>query len=188
MIIGLVGMTATGKTEIAKALNNYGISKVVTTTTRPMRPGEKAGIDYDFVSDEKFQKMVSNKEFAETTSYETVHGVWKYGTPINKLINSDTHVIILNPDGLKSLKDMPQLNMTVFHIQASEGTIRNRLRFRGDSQDEAERRIRADKKDFKNIESLVDFSIRNEGDMTPNMIAHIIFEISKIIKEEMSNG
>lgn len=182
MIIGLVGMTATGKTEIAKCLEEYGLKKIVTTTTRPMRPGEIEGIDYNFVSDNKFNKMKNNHEFLETTSYNTAYGIWQYGTPISSL--KDDGVIILNPDGAKVFKKLNYINSKLFLIQASEGVIRNRLRFRKDTEEEANRRIIADKHDFKNVDKLVDFSIRNEGDMTPEMVAHIIFEIYKLYKKE----
>lgn len=182
MIIGLVGMTATGKTEIAKCLEKYGLKKIVTTTTRPMRPGEIEGIDYDFISDKEFESIKSKNGFLETTSYNTVHGVWKYGTPINAL--KDDGVIILNPDGAKIIKELNQINSRLILIQASEGVIKNRLRFRKDTAEEAERRIAADKKDFRNINKIVDFSIRNEENMTPEIAAHIIFEIYKICKKE----
>lgn len=181
MIIGLVGMTATGKSEIAKELVKLGIPKIVTTTTRPNRSGEVDGVDYNFISDSKFEKMKKNHEFVETTSYNTVYGIWKYGTPISAL--RDDGVIILNPDGLKAFRDM-NINCKVFYIQASEGVVRNRLRFRGDSQEEADRRIKTDKKDFKNIDKLTNFTIRNEGEMTPKLAAHIIFEIYQILKKE----
>ncbi len=48
MII-LVGASASGKTEVAKLLaRKYGIRKVVTHSTRPLRSGEVNAVDYLF--------------------------------------------------------------------------------------------------------------------------------------------
>ena len=56
-MIVLSGPSASGKTEVAKRLmNQYGVKRVITTTTRPMRTGEVDGVDYLFVSKEKFKE------------------------------------------------------------------------------------------------------------------------------------
>ena len=54
-MIVLTGASASGKTEVAKLLFiKYDIKKVITHTTRPIRLGEKRGVDYHFVDVEKF--------------------------------------------------------------------------------------------------------------------------------------
>ena len=49
----------------------------VSYTTRAMRPGEKDGVDYNFVDLEKFREMVANHEFLEW-AHVFDH---RYGTP-----------------------------------------------------------------------------------------------------------
>lgn len=56
--IVLVGQTNSGKTTVAKLLEAYGYKRIVTYTTRPKRQGERDGIDYNFVTDEKFKSMI----------------------------------------------------------------------------------------------------------------------------------
>ena len=57
MII-LTGPSASGKTEIAKILfQKYGIKKVVSHTTRPLRRTEIPHIDYHCVSDENIKHL-----------------------------------------------------------------------------------------------------------------------------------
>ena len=63
--IVLVGQTNSGKTTVAKLLEAYGYKRIVTYTTRPKRQGERNGIDYNFVTDEKFKSMIKNGDFAE---------------------------------------------------------------------------------------------------------------------------
>jgi guanylate kinase len=68
-----------GKSTIARKLlaADSGLAMSVSATTRPMRPGEKDGVDYHFVDVAKFKDMVSNHEFLE---WAHVFG-HRYGTP-----------------------------------------------------------------------------------------------------------
>ena len=69
-MIVLAGPSASGKTEVAKYLaSHFNLTKIITTTTRPMRKGEVDGRDYFFVTIEKFNEMVENDEFVEYTVY-----------------------------------------------------------------------------------------------------------------------
>ena len=66
----LVGHSASGKTEIANELKkNYDIDKIVTYTTRKPRVGEVNKVDYNFVSEKKFLKLMQEGFFAETTYF-----------------------------------------------------------------------------------------------------------------------
>ena len=179
-MIALVGKTATGKTSICEELIKLGKNKIVTTTTRPMREGEVEGIDYNFVSDEKFEQMRNNNEFVETTKYNTVYGLWKYGTPFSSL--RDDGVIILNPDGLKAFKNLG-IDCFIFYIETPISIIRKRLEQRGDSSEESEKRIKTDNEDFKNINLYFDYIIENDGSKSIKDIAHKILEISKCYDE-----
>ncbi|MBY8824843.1 guanylate kinase [Sphingomonas colocasiae] len=68
-----------GKSTIARKLlaADSGLAMSVSATTRPMRPGEKDGVDYHFVDVAKFKDMVANHEFLE---WAHVFG-HRYGTP-----------------------------------------------------------------------------------------------------------
>ena len=93
----LLGPSASGKTESAKImLNRYPISRVVTCTTRPKRVNEIDGFDYQFVTEEEFDRLIETKYFAETATYNG----YRYGTPLNQL--RDDKLIILEPRGLAS--------------------------------------------------------------------------------------
>ncbi len=68
-----------GKSTIARKLlkADPSLAMSVSATTRPMRPGEKDGVDYHFVDVAKFKDMVANHEFLE---WAHVFG-HRYGTP-----------------------------------------------------------------------------------------------------------
>ena len=67
-----------GKTTLCERLiqDFSKISLSVSTTTRPMRPYEKSGVHYHFVTPEIFQAKIQKGDFAE---WAEVHG-YRYGT------------------------------------------------------------------------------------------------------------
>ncbi|MFA5988398.1 MAG: guanylate kinase [Sphingomonas sp.] len=68
-----------GKSTIARKLlaDEADLEMSVSVTTRPIRPGETDGVDYHFVSLDKFRDMVANHEFLEW-AHVFDH---RYGTP-----------------------------------------------------------------------------------------------------------
>ena len=68
-----------GKTTISRALlqRDKNLTMSVSVTTRPMRPGEKDGVDYHFVDEATFHVMVERRELLE---HAHVFGRY-YGTP-----------------------------------------------------------------------------------------------------------
>jgi len=68
-----------GKTTLSRALlaGEENLALSVSMTTRPMRAGEREGVDYFFVPAERFDAAVRNGELLE-------HAVvfdYRYGTP-----------------------------------------------------------------------------------------------------------
>src|SRR3970040_2052772 len=62
--------SGSGKTTICRALLSRveGLSLSVSCTTRERKPGERDGVDYYFVDEEKFGNMLNSNEFLETAS------------------------------------------------------------------------------------------------------------------------
>ena len=169
----LLGWTASGKDTIKRELIKLGMKSIVTYTTRPKRKGEKNCIAYNFITKEQFLSLKSKNFFVETTSYNVVSGErWYYGTA-RKDIENDS-IIIMNPQGFRTLKKDKSLNIISFYLKADEEVIRNRLKIRGDNLVESERRLNADKNDFNLIENEVDFVINNGLGFEPEIIAKSI--------------
>ena len=53
---------------------------IVPYTTRPIREGEKDGVEYYFVSEDRFCEMKESKKVIEARSYNTKCGIWTYFT------------------------------------------------------------------------------------------------------------
>ena len=185
-MILLVGKTAVGKDTIRKELNNLGIPSVVTYTTRPKREGEIDDVTYHFVDASQFHRLNSQGAFIETTSYNVATGeTWYYGSAYKDLTNNS--VMIVNPDGLKVIKNILGNEVVSFLITAKNDVKKNRLIKRGDNAEEAARRLEADNRDFKDIEEYVDFSLRSDMGLSPLELAQLIFRIYVGTTEEVVN-
>ncbi|MCB2086783.1 MAG: guanylate kinase [Sphingomonadaceae bacterium] len=134
-----------GKTTISHKLlgADDDIRLSVSATTRPKRPGEVDGIDYHFVSDEKFDRMVEEDDFYE---WAEVFGN-KYGTPkgyIRKgLKQGEDFLFDIDWQGTQQLKQKDDQDVvTVFILPPSLTELRHRLETRAqDSEDVIDRRM-----------------------------------------------
>ena len=79
LLIVLSSPSGAGKTTISRKLMeaDRSITMSVSATTRPMRPGEVDGVDYHFVDDAAFERLVADDELAEW-AYVFDH---RYGSP-----------------------------------------------------------------------------------------------------------
>ena len=186
MVIVLLGKTSSGKDTVCNQLIQKGYKKLVTYTTRPMRPGEVQDETYHFISKEEFETLISKGFFAEYTSYNTVNGVWYYGSAIDNYESDLDQIIILNPSGYEQiLKNLNGGDITSFYIYSNIKTIKNRLKKRGDKKEEAERRIEADLADFKGLEDKVDHIVYNND---RNTIPEVVDKILSYLEETHKTG
>lgn len=86
LLFVLSAPSGTGKDSVIQALKEKGqdFHVVASVTTRAPRPGESDGNPYYFISQEAFDRMVSNDELLE---YANVHGNW-YGQPTQQIIEN----------------------------------------------------------------------------------------------------
>lgn len=156
MII-LIGPSASGKTEIAKKLiSTFGYKKFVTTTTRNKRAGEIDGVDYYFISVDKFKENLANNKFIETTIYNNNY----YGSYKSEM--DDNKVLIVEPNGLKAFQSLNDPHIISFFIDSSEEDRYERMLKRGDEINDIKRRLHNDRKLFyENIKT--DFRIINKN-------------------------
>ena len=122
----------------------------VSYTTRPIRRGEKGGVDYVFVDDPTFQSMIDNGEFAE---WAHVHGN-RYGTTVaavKEALDNGRHVLFdIDYQGARQLKARFEREaVLVFVLPPSLEVLEERLRKRATDAPEAiERRLINAKEEF----------------------------------------
>ena len=104
-IITLTGCSASGKDTLLNMIiwYNKNILPNISTTTRPMRKGEKEGINY------YFKKEIDLNNLIEYRKYQTINGTYFYGIEKeeieNKLKQNDTLIVILDYRGLKAMRE-----------------------------------------------------------------------------------
>ncbi len=187
MII-IVGKSGSGKDSVVKKLTNfYDYKKIVTWTTRPMRPKEIQDVTYHFTDEETFEEKIEEGFFAEWKKYESIEGTWYYGTALLDLTTfNENKIIILTPDGYQDIKDIIGKDTLTVYLKSKNRILKSRLKKRGDNPKEIKRRLRHDKKDFKGIEKEVDVVIENnKRDLWD--IAKMIEEMDAIRKENVVN-
>ena len=78
----VMGKSSSGKDTVYKKLKEQykEFRLIVPYTTRPIREGEKDGVEYYFVDPEQFRAMKEDGKVIESRSYNTKCGIWTYFT------------------------------------------------------------------------------------------------------------
>ncbi len=134
-IFVLSGPSGAGKNtvfdELVKIDNN--IVQTVSVTTRAPRNNEVDGVDYYFVSVEKFKELIADDEFVEYVQY----GDNYYGTlkrEISELVNQGKIVIlVIEVRGAKNIKRCFPDSKSVFILPPSMDVLVNRIKDRGEN-------------------------------------------------------
>ena len=93
----LMGKSASGKDTIYKKVKEEmpELKPIVIYTTRPIREGEREGVEYYFVDESKLQELEQAGKVIELRAYNTVHGVWKYFTVDDGQFDREDHLIAI---------------------------------------------------------------------------------------------
>lgn len=126
-----------GKTSLIKAVSARDPQLVVSIshTTRQQRAAEKNGIDYHFVSLEKFEHMIGSSELLE---YAEVFGN-KYGTSqrqVEDYLTAGKDVILeIDWQGAKQVRRLIPNCLSIFILPPSLEVLKQRLNNRGQDSD-----------------------------------------------------
>jgi guanylate kinase len=151
LLIVISAPSGGGKTTLChQMLTRHGeMSRAVTCTTRPPRPGERDQLDYYFLSEATFNEKLKAGEFLENA---TVHG-HSYGILKSEVIArlAEGKDVLLNVDvqGAATIRHHAEEDqhlrhalVTVFLTPATIAELEQRLRRRGtESPEDLERRL-----------------------------------------------
>ena len=144
MLFVITGPSGCGKStligEVRRRLGGLGFS--VSHTTRKPRPSEKDGVDYRFVSERVFERMVREKRFLE---HARVHG-HLYGTSLAEVAKKSRRgdlVLDIDVQGARQVREKIPGAVRVFVMPPVAAELRRRLeKRREDSPEAVERRLR----------------------------------------------
>ena len=122
-----------GKTSLVKALlkNSSNLCVSVSHTTRQSRPDEVNGINYHFVSVNKFKEMINENAFVEHAEvFENLYGSSRQ--LINDNLENNKDVILeIDWQGARQVKlNMPKVT-SIFILPPSNDALLMRLQARG---------------------------------------------------------
>lgn len=152
LLLIVAGPAGSGKTTLCdRMLEKFSpnMQRVITSTTRPSRPGEQDRIDYYFFSPEEFEQRVQAGEFYE---YADVH-IYRYGTlksEIREKLAKDIDLLLnIDVQGAATYREVagsdPLLAghvVSVFIKPKDLKQIEERLIKRGEDPDEIVRRLK----------------------------------------------
>jgi len=133
-LVVLAGPTAVGKGAVSSFIrdNHPGILLSISATTRAPRPGERDGVNYFFVDDAEFDRMIAAGELLE---WATVHNAYRYGTPRAPIeaALADGRSVLLEIDlqGARSVRAAMPEAVLVFLLPPSWEELVRRLIGRG---------------------------------------------------------
>lgn len=173
LLIILTGKTASGKDTIKLALlKKYpNLKKVITTTSRTPRTYEINGVDYQFLTKEQFQAKIDQNQFAEYVEY----GGNLYGTEkleLEQALKKDT-IWKIDPSRAGEVRKFLQRSfpvetaeklikrVKVIYINCEDQVILERLKKRGLSEEEMQKRMADDKKIWQQYQMSYDFVVDN---------------------------
>lgn len=180
MKIIIMGKSAAGKNHLARKMKELGLNQIVTDTTRAMRPGEKDGVDYNFVSEKEFLKNISESKYMEYKSYETINGIVYYGSQSDAFENGD--FIILTPSGVKdiaSILESRKIKYQTILLDADKDLRLQRSLKRGDKVEEVLRRYDKDERDFRGVEAAICFNTTEWTDREVTAAAEMLRDLCR---------
>ena len=177
-LIIITGPSGVGKGTVVKELldRNKDIWLSISATTRNPRVGEKDGLNYYFISEERFKDMIDKKEFLEWAQFAGNY----YGTPlssVNEKIEKGFIVLLeIEVEGAKQIKEKFPESLSIFLLPPSKEELEKRIRNRGTEKEEAidKRLSRADYEIASSDE--FDFVLTNHD------VDETVKEVFKIIK------
>jgi guanylate kinase len=121
--------SGSGKTTLIDLLlkQNPSLMFSISHTTRPPRTGEQDGVEYFFVSEQKFEQMIREDRFVE---WAEVHGHY-YGTSREMLIEADKNdrdvILDIDVQGAAQVRQKMPEAISIFILPPSYEALKTRL-------------------------------------------------------------
>jgi len=175
-LIILISPSGGGKTAIFKKIlaEDEEIKYSISFTTRKTRKNEINGVDYNFISEEKFIEMRNSGDFLESAK---VHGYW-YGTSksyINSALKNNHIIMDIDVQGAKQIMKSDIDYITIFILPPSRDVWMKRLKSRGtESNDVIKVRLESAEKEMQEIKDFQYLVINDELDKAVKDVKLII--------------
>jgi guanylate kinase len=156
--------SGTGKTTVVERLvkitPNLRMSR--SYTSRPMREGERDGVDYNFITREQFEQMAREQAFLE---WADIYGNY-YGTGAADtdrcLVAGEDVVLVIDVQGARQVRSRGLENIGIFVLPPSAAVLEQRLRGRSkDTGEQIRRRLEVACREVTDVDSY-DYVVIND--------------------------
>lgn len=175
LLVVISGPSGVGKDSILTRMRQIGVPFhfVVTATSRPMRPGERDGYDYHFVTREQFEGLIRDSELIE---WAEVYGQYK-GVPkfdVRRALASGNDVVLrIDVQGAATIRRLAPEAVLIFVAPGHPDELRARLEARQtELPDEIDRRLAVVWGELEAIASF-DYVVINRDDGLDDAVAQI---------------
>ncbi len=185
------GPSGVGKDTVIQALRKTGLPLhfVITATTRPPRCDERDGVDYIFVSKEKFTEMIEKGELLEhALVYNDYKGIPK--EQIRQAMKSGKDVILrVDVQGAHTIHSICPGAVLIFLTPANEQELIQRLKDRkSETEESLKTRIELARKEIERVPEFDYVVVNTQGKLeeTVNqLIAIIIAEHNRVVPRKI---
>ncbi len=178
LLIVLSGPSGVGKGTILKELmkdESLKLSYSVSMTTRDKREGEIDGVNYHFVSKDRFLEAIDNDELLEYAEFVGNY----YGTPLDevvKLREKGRNVVLeIEVQGCKQVQEKINEALTIFLVPPSMEELENRIRGRKTEPEEIiQERLAKAEREMKMMDQYKYVICNDDIDLAVEIISVII--------------
>lgn len=179
LLIVISGPSGVGKDSVLEELKARGhpFHFVITATTRKPRPEEVDGVDYFFLSQDEFARMIEEGELLEyAVVYQDYKGIPKSQVREALAIGKDV-IMRIDVQGAETVRKLAKDALLIFLLPQSEEELVNRLKKRDtETKESLKLRIATTRQEFKKID-IFDYIVVNKDDKldeTVDMIEAVI--------------
>lgn len=183
------GPSGSGKDTVLKGLfaENPDILFSISSITRAMRPGEREGEKYNFISREHFEEMIKNDLLLEHNVFVGNY----YGTPripVEKAVSEGRDIIIeVDVNGAAQIRKKLPEAVTVFIMPPSFEELKRRLVGRGtESEELIEKRLRSALDEIRRAEEY-DYIIVNDDVAAASQSLMSVIKACRLKTERQKN-
>ena len=186
-VLVVVGPSGVGKdTVMQKILEKYPnyFKKGTTHTTRNIRPGEKDGVNYYFVSKEEFLQLEKENKLVENNLYNNnYYGLSKMELEKAEKLDKIMYVII-DINGANSVYKLKIPAIYIAIIPPSEEELEKRLKGRGtEKEDVIEGRLNIAKEELRKINEATFFNYKIINNNLDQCVAELEEKLKSVYKQ-----